>query len=71
MTEYKFWVVYKEGQFYGRFPTYDLATEEAMKLAQLSEEYKPVYVLEAVWYCKAKTAFDMQEITERRQPEPD
>lgn len=64
MTEYKFWVVYKEGQFHGRFGDYNLATEEAMRFASLSEEYKPVYVLEAVWYCKAETAFDKEKITE-------
>lgn len=64
MTEYKFWVVYKEGQFNGRFGDYNLATERATELAALDPEHRPVYVLEAVWYCKAKPAFDKEKITE-------
>lgn len=65
MTEYKFWAIYKEGDYHGRFSDYDLATEKATELAECDPEHRPVYVLEAVWYTRAKTAFDKEKITER------
>lgn len=64
MTEYKFWIVYHEGQPRGRFDQYDRATEKATEIAADDPERRSVYVLEAVWYCRAKTAYDKEKITE-------
>lgn len=65
MTQYKFWVVYHEGCFYGRFDDYQLAKTNASKVTGEDPERRPAYVLEAVWYTQAKTAWDMDSITDQ------